>query len=158
MLLRNLVLECSLYFLRMRLYMFNVVVKFQTDSYNTFWDVNFFLVLIFGQVPSRQKVAHMSPPCISTGGLKNGMDYPQNSFQISAFQRWPKNNYDLIKLILCFQKVVRRYSVYCLVDEVLRHEKIMPDEKKKLAIQFFLFFPPTCKKNNNIFIEKVYKS
>ncbi len=36
-----------------------------------------------------------------------------------------------------FKIFVERHSVYCLVDEVLRFEKIMPDEEKKLAIQYF---------------------
>ncbi len=53
---------------------------------------------------------------------------------------------------------VRQHSVYCLVDEVVRREKIMPDKKKKLAIRFFFYFPPTYKKNNGIFIKKVAKS
>ncbi len=49
---------------------------------------------------------------------------------------------------------LRRHSVYCLVDKVLRCEKIMPD-KKKMTIHHF--FPPTCKKNKDIFIYKVDK-
>ncbi len=42
--------------------------------------------------------------------------------------------------------LIRRHSVYCLVDEVLRGEKIMPDEKKKKAIQGF-FLRHAKKKN-----------
>ena len=63
-------LEWNRYFSRMHLYMFYTVVKFQTCSCDTFWGMNFFLVLIFGQVTSRQKAMHMRPLCISTGGLK----------------------------------------------------------------------------------------
>ncbi len=52
--------------------MFYIVVKFQTPSYNTFWDMNFFSSLIFGQVQTDgRKAMHMSPQCIRTGGLKN---------------------------------------------------------------------------------------
>ena len=50
-----------------------IMVKFQTPSYHTFRDVNFFSSLIFGHVQTdRQKVVHMSPLCIRTGGLKKG--------------------------------------------------------------------------------------
>ena len=71
---RNCFLECSWYFSRMRLYMFYIVVKFQTPRFNTFWDMNFFLVTD-GQT-DRRKVMHMSPPCMSTGGLKNYFQVP----------------------------------------------------------------------------------
>ncbi len=56
---------------RMSLYMFYTVVKFQTPSFYSFLDMNFFLVWIFVKLhPDRQKAMHMSPPCKSTGGLK----------------------------------------------------------------------------------------
>ena len=46
--------------------------KFQTPTYNTFRDMNFFSSLTFGQVQTdRQKAMHMSPLCMGTGGLKN---------------------------------------------------------------------------------------
>ena len=64
-------LECRWCFSRMRQYMHHIVVKFQTPSFNTFRNMIFFSSMNFGPVtPYRQKVAHMSPPCISTGGLK----------------------------------------------------------------------------------------
>ena len=48
--------------------------KFGGPKLNAFRDMNFFLVN-FGQVTDRrtdrQTVMHKSPPCISTGGLKN---------------------------------------------------------------------------------------
>ena len=48
------------------------MVKFQSPSYNTLWDLNYFLV-ICSYVTSRQKAMHKSPPCICTGGLNNIM-------------------------------------------------------------------------------------
>ena len=61
--------------LYMPLCMYYIVVKFQTSSYNTFWDMNFYLVWIFVKWQTdRQKVMHKSPPCIRTGGLKNIKD------------------------------------------------------------------------------------
>ncbi len=51
--------------------MFYIVVKFQAPGYNTFWDMNFFLVWFLVQSHTdRRKVMHMSPPCMCTGGLK----------------------------------------------------------------------------------------
>ncbi len=47
-------LECSQYFSIMCLYTLYIVVKFQTPSYNTFGDMNFFLVQTDGQ-----KAMHM---------------------------------------------------------------------------------------------------
>ena len=44
MLVRKIFLECSWYFSRMHLYVLYIVMKFQAPSYNTFWDINFFLV------------------------------------------------------------------------------------------------------------------
>ncbi len=47
------------------------MANFQLPSYNTFRDMNYYLVLNFGLVtPDRQKAMHKSPPCISTGVLK----------------------------------------------------------------------------------------
>ena len=54
---------------------------------------------------------------------------------------------------------VRPLSLYCLVDEVLRRGKIMPDEEKKTwHFVFILFFPPTWPKNQRFFSRKLYKS
>ena len=50
--------------------------------------------------------------------------------------------------------VIRRHSVYCLVDEVLRREKIMPDEKKDLAIQFFFYFSSDVQEKHEYFYSK----
>ncbi len=56
----------------MGLYMFYIVVKFQTPSLDTSQDMNFLLVWIFVKLhPDGQKALHMSPPCISKGELKN---------------------------------------------------------------------------------------
>ncbi len=70
----NFFLECSWYFSWMRLYMFYIVAKFWAPTYNTFWDMIFFLVwfLVKWQT-DRRKAMHMSPPCICTGGLKNSL-------------------------------------------------------------------------------------
>ena len=44
----------------------------QVAGYNTFQDINYFLVLNFCLVtPDGQKARHMSPPCIGTGVLNN---------------------------------------------------------------------------------------
>ncbi len=57
----------------------------------------------------------------------------------------------IVSLSLLENIIIRRHSVYCLVDEVHRCDKIMPDEKKKLAIQFF--FTPL----ENAFLKKSSK-
>ena len=58
--------------------MFYIVVKFQTPKYNTFRDMNFF------SSPDGRKAMHMSPPCISTGGL-NEWCYVQWNWIYNAF-------------------------------------------------------------------------
>ncbi len=70
-------LECSSYSSRIPLCMSYTVVKFHTSSYKTFWDMNFYLVWIFvksqtDRQTDRQKVTHMSQPCIFTqvGSIK----------------------------------------------------------------------------------------
>ncbi len=52
---KNIFLECRWYFSRMRLYMFytSIVVKFQAPTYNTFWDMNFFLVWVLVQTDAK---------------------------------------------------------------------------------------------------------
>ena len=51
MLVRKFFLVCSWYFSRMHLYTFYIVVKFQAPNYmyNTFQDMNFFLVRVLVQ-------------------------------------------------------------------------------------------------------------
>ncbi len=79
----KILLECSQYFSRMRPWVFYIVYKFQAykfqaSNYNTFGDINFLLVKSVqtdrrttDRQTDRRKAIHMSPPCISTGGLKN---------------------------------------------------------------------------------------
>ncbi len=55
-------LECSRYFSRMRLYMFYNVLRFQTPSFNTFRDMNFFSSLLFGPVTTRQAECYANEP------------------------------------------------------------------------------------------------
>ncbi len=51
-----------------------MLANFQVANWHTLQDKNYFLVLGFGPVTSDgQKAMHMSPPCICTGVLKNGM-------------------------------------------------------------------------------------
>ena len=65
-----------------------------------------------------------------------------------------------LKAILkdCLMYIIRLHSVYCLVDEVLQCEKIMPGEEKRAIQYFVLFFAPTCKNNTDIFVQMVDKS
>ncbi len=52
--------------------MLYIVANFQLANSHNSQDMNYFLGLGFGQVTSDgQKAMHKSPPCISTGVLKN---------------------------------------------------------------------------------------
>ena len=68
-------------------------------------------------------------------------------------QVWQQQLYKFYTLgyLIFFNLLFRQLSLYCLVDEVLRHGEIMPDEKKKLTFHYFLFFPPTCPKIKGFF-------
>ncbi len=59
---------------------------------------------------------------------------------------------------LSFTLTLRPLSLYCLVDEVLRHGKIMPDEKKNLTLHSFFIFSSDMHKNQRIFFQKLHKS
>ncbi len=86
----NFFLECSSYFSRIPLCMPYNVLKFQTSSYNAFWDMNFYLVWIFVKSQAdRQKVTHMSPPCIRTGGLKNVWKLVTHFLKRCNLEGWP---------------------------------------------------------------------
>ncbi len=51
--------------------------------------------------------------------------------------------------------ILRPLSLYCLVDEVLRRGKIMPDEKKNLTFCFYFIFSSDMTKKPRFFSENL---
>ena len=73
------------------------------------------------------------------------------------FEEWRHVTYSL--MIVNVHSSLRPLSLYCLVDEVLRHGKIMPDENKNLTFCFyFIFSSDMTKKKQGFFFRKLCKS
>ncbi len=61
--------------------------NFQVANRHIWQDMNYFLVVNFGQVTSdRQKAMHKSPPCIRTGVLKKSRKLVPNVSRFSPYE------------------------------------------------------------------------
>ena len=67
--------------------------KLKDFNWNDFLSSDFLSSVNFGQVTDIQNTMHMSPPCIRTGGLKNG----------SEIEKYPKTLTTVKVLILCYK-------------------------------------------------------
>ena len=77
-----------------------LLVKFQTNTYNTFWDMNYYPVryelLYSDSQTDRQKVMHMSPPCkMHRWAQWNSIVWEEAGMPFYGV-RWPLVNQSLI--------------------------------------------------------------